>query len=149
MQESINTPAAPDLAYPAANQPHDRQYMAGNLLLTARRKLWNLEYLLANSLCILWSATRSWAGHIRSQSATKRNEVGVGSAFVKAPRGGYQANTRTIHRASCIENLSAKHPWVDTVDLRMFLAGFDAGEEWSWRTMYNETGTPMHTSGRH
>jgi hypothetical protein len=44
--------------------------------------------------------------------------------------GCYRANERTIARGEGIKRLQAKHRWVDTVDLQMFLEGFDAGEEY-------------------
>jgi hypothetical protein len=35
-----------------------------------------------------------------------------------------------IARSYYTEMLLAKYPWLDTFDLRMFLMGFDAGEQW-------------------
>lgn len=141
-QPTFNTPVVSGSDLPSANQDHDRcrEYY---LLPFVKQILWNLKYLVANSLCILWSATRSWVGHIRSQSPTKRNEVGAGPAFERDQDGGYRENLRTKYRVSCIENLSATHPWVDRIDLRNFLLGFDAGEEWILRKRDNETKKPM------
>jgi hypothetical protein len=143
MQESaINTPTVSGSAYPPANQHHGR-HKATYLWPAAREKLWNLEYLLANSVCILWSASRSWVGHIRSQSATKRNGVEVGPVLQRLPDGSYRDDLRTAARASGIEKLSANlGGFVDNVDLRIFLIGFDEGEEWSRRNLGNETETP-------
>ena len=34
--------------------------------------------------------------------------------------------------------LLAKYSWADTVDLRIFLMGFDAGEQWQLHNPYSE-----------
>lgn len=79
----------------------------------------------------IWRATiRNCYGRIRIQSPTERLDVGVGSAFERDQAGCYQANTRTLARASGIESLSATYSWLDIVDLHIFLMGFDAGERW-------------------
>jgi len=38
-----------------------------------------------------------------------------------------------------MQRLKAIHPWVGIVDLRIFLMGFDAGEQWAFR-MGSEAG---------
>jgi len=40
-------------------------------------------------------------------------------------------NERTLARAEGIETLRSTHKWVDTVDCRLFLMGFDAGEKYN------------------
>jgi hypothetical protein len=49
---------------------------------------------------------------------------------VQFRNGCYQANARTLARAEGIKKLQAIHQWVDIADLRIFLMGFDAGEEY-------------------
>ena len=43
------------------------------------------------------------------------------------------AKQEKLARNSGIENMLATYPWADTLDLQMFLAGFDAGEEFAFR----------------
>jgi hypothetical protein len=40
-------------------------------------------------------------------------------------------NARTIARDEYTQALSAIYPWTDIADLRIFLMGFEAGEQWS------------------
>ena len=51
-------------------------------------------------------------------------------ASVQLEGGCYVANRRTTARVEGIRKFLATHPWVDSVDLRIFLSGFDAGEEY-------------------
>ncbi len=82
------------------------------------------------SLLYRWHvAFRSFRAHIRIQSARAGGRVDLGPAF-QLRDGRYQENTQTTARAEGIKRLLATHPWVDSVDLRIFLAGFDAGEEY-------------------
>jgi hypothetical protein len=54
----------------------------------------------------------------------------MGPAFLFQD-GHYLDNERTFACAACIESLRASHPWVDAVDLKIFLKGFEAGEGYS------------------
>lgn len=120
------------------------QTQSGELSLPARsdydrRKRWLDSFArlvskpfpgLVPVLCRWYAAFRSFRGHIRIQSATVGGRVDLGCA-VQLEDGCYQANTRTLARAAGIEKLQAIHRWVDIVDLRIFLMGFEAGEEYS------------------
>ena len=90
-----------------------------------------LRFRLLNSWCIWRGALRSFLGHIRSQSARERLSVTLGPSLELSQGRHYQANTRTLARRLYIESVSAIYPWVDIPDLRIFLMGFDAGEQWS------------------
>jgi hypothetical protein len=80
----------------------------------------------------------SFFGHIRIQSATERVSVYFGPEFLEQSHAGcLELNTRTIARAEYTRALSAMYPWADTADLRVFLMGFDAGEEWAHCSMGN------------
>jgi hypothetical protein len=46
-------------------------------------------------------------------------------------------NKRTLARFEGIQALSSNFPWVDGVDCRIFLIGFDAGEQWASRNRDN------------
>jgi hypothetical protein len=45
--------------------------------------------------------------------------------------GHHQNDKRILARAEGTKTVQSKSPWVDSVDLRMFLMGWDAGEKYS------------------
>jgi len=73
---------------------------------------------------------RSFRGHIGLQSAKREGWLDVGPAC-QVLDGHLQPNERTLARAEGIEKLRSKYGWADTVDLRVFLMGFDVGEKYS------------------
>jgi len=78
------------------------------------------------------SSVRSFRGHIALQSPKEPYGPPVGRIFVRdAGSESLRRNPRTLARMVYIETLLATYQWADSVDLRMFLMGFDAGEEWS------------------
>lgn len=89
-----------------------------------------------NRTYITLFALRSFRGHLSAAIAAKRYLLDAGPAF--EPVEPFLPNRRTIARISGIEALRATHPWVDHTDLRMFLAGFEAGEEWNSRSSRTE-----------
>jgi hypothetical protein len=80
------------------------------------------------------------------QSPTEFPSAGVGRAFESVQGQSCQPNTRTIARAFYTEMLSATLEWSDIVDLRIFLMGFDAGEQWTLHTKGNGTEIPTSSS---
>jgi hypothetical protein len=66
---------------------------------------------------------------ILRQFATRKIRVDLGPSL-EGSDGYYAANRRTIARAEGIKTFLASHSWADTLDLRTFLDGFDAGEEY-------------------
>lgn len=101
---------------------------------------------LVNTWRILRASIRSCRGHIQLQSPTEFPSAGVGPAFESVRGQSCQPNTRTIARAFYIEMLSATLEWSDIVDLRIFLMGFDAGEQWTLHTKGNGIETPTSSS---
>lgn len=100
------------------------------------RPLSQLRRHLRRTMHIWGGSLGSFFGHIRIQSATKRVSVYLGPEFLKPTHAGcLELNSRTIARAEYIRALSAMYPWVDIADLRVFLMGFDAGEEWTHYSM--------------
>jgi hypothetical protein len=98
----------------------------------------------ANLLSDLYKAYvsfRSCRGHIRILFSKAGTRVDLGASY-QLRDGCYQANTRILARAEGIEKLRATHPWVDTADLRIFLMGFDAGEEYSRAVDLRDVGNP-------
>ncbi len=90
-------------------------------------------------MCIWKSAFGSLVGHIRSQSTKELLLVDFGPALVRGPAGDLRPCIRTHTRAEYIKAVLATRPWADTIDLRMFLDGFDAGEQWTLHTADKES----------
>ena len=75
---------------------------------------------------------RSFRGHIRTQFSRHTPILSLGSALaLEVSTGRYLPKGRTLARSFYREGLSAIYPWIDTTDLRIFLIGFDAGEQWT------------------
>jgi len=109
-------------------------WRAASRILLAR-----LQDYLETSKCIWIAAFRSFRAHIRTQSAKGGIGVYMGLALVETPSGSFEPNPRTIARSLYIEMLQATHAkWADSVDLRIFLMGFDAGEQWALHTADKE-----------
>jgi hypothetical protein len=89
-----------------------------------------LRIVLLNRWCILRDAVCSLHGHIQTQFATGRAGVDLGPAWERDSSGILCPCIRTVARRLYIEKLEAIHPWADGLDLQMFLAGFDAGEQY-------------------
>jgi len=91
-----------------------------------------LQLLLQNLNCkwyICRDAFRSFRGHIRNQLA--KGQVG----FRLGPHGHQGvSNARTLCRSLYTQRLLAIRPWADSQDVEIFLAGFDAGDNYSVRS---------------
>ncbi len=120
----ISVQILPRASSPSAKQDHVLHTARWDWFLISERLSWSNLALL---LCRWNVAFRSFREHIRIQSATSGGRVDLGPAFQL--QDGYDVtNARTIARAEGIKRLLAIHPWCDSVDLRIFLMGFDAGE---------------------
>lgn len=97
----------------------------------ARRSLYRLRRHLRGTMRIWRGCWGSFLGHIRSQSPIDMGSVYLGQEFLCSSDGSYQLNPRTVARSEYIQAVLATLEWPDTVDLRIFLMGFDAGEEWT------------------
>ena len=84
---------------------------------------------LASLLYRWYAAFRSVRAHMQFQSSTATARIDLGASLLFQD-GHYVANRRTTARAEGIRKLQATHPWVDIADFRIFLMGFDAGEEY-------------------
>jgi hypothetical protein len=96
---------------------------------SGRVRLARLVRRLCQKLQICWLALRSCCGHIRTQSATEIMSLPLESAHRLPPQwplGRMTPFARSFYR----QMLSEVHPWADIVDLRLFLMGFDAAEQW-------------------
>ncbi len=99
----------------------------------ARATLSRLAFRFLNKTHIVFASLRSCLGHICTQPSTD-TLLGIGPAMEYRVDQGWVASLRTEHRKNHIERLMALHPWLDRVDLRLFLAGFEAGEEFASRS---------------
>jgi hypothetical protein len=97
--------------------------------------LYGARFRLRNIWCIWCGAAGSFAGHIRTQSPKTRLHLDLGLATVRYPDGRVLTRPSTDALYASIETLSATHPWVDMVDLRMFRDGFLAGEKHALRSL--------------
>jgi hypothetical protein len=146
MQPSVKTQAPSLQCSQPEIQRSGLRYKGLGRRLSPLRQLRLLLSFLVGSWCIWRAGICSCRGHIRLQSPTDILGAGVGSAFVKDQAGCLQPNTRTIARAFYIEMLKATYNWADIVDLRIFLMGFDAGEQWTLHTADNEKEIPTSPS---
>jgi hypothetical protein len=102
------------------------------------RRLSQWLWHLPDAMRIARNSLDSLRGHIRIRLAKGRPPmVDFGPGFRRRLNGSYQVDTRTLSRSEHTKELLAMHPWADSVDLEMFLMGFDAGEQWAackWST---------------
>jgi hypothetical protein len=96
-----------------------------------------------NMWCIWCAASRSLYGHIRIQFPIRPPTVDLGPSVLRD--GILQPTTRALARHEYIQKLLAIYPWVDIVDLRIFLMGFDAGEQWADGTIGTRVGIQAAT----
>lgn len=87
---------------------------------------------LNDALCRWLAILGSLREHIRIEFSTEAVDLGPACAF---QHGGWRPNTRTVARVEGIQRLSATRQNIDAADTQMFLAGFDAGEQYAldWR----------------
>lgn len=97
-----------------------------------RATLSRLVFRSLNKTHIVWRALGSCLLHIRTQPSTDTG-LCVGRSLVHIRGLGWGADPRCECRKNHIERLMALHPGLDRVDFRMFLAGFDAGEQFAAR----------------
>jgi hypothetical protein len=97
----------------------------------ATLRLCALFWRLLDTTYILRASFDSFLAHTRIRFATRPPSVDYGPAFHRLSDGTYQAEARTLARAEYTKAVSATRPWADTVDLEIFLMGFDAGERWA------------------
>lgn len=122
MQDVSSVIPDTDAALSPKSHAHLRGALEGVFFRLLGRNLWGKLY-------ILLSALRSGLGHMRTQLATGRDYVSFGPSFERHHQS-LRRNRRTLARKKGIKNLQATRPWVDAQDLEIFLAGFDAGEQW-------------------
>lgn len=104
----------------------NRKEQLGSILKFVSRSRKNL----ASLLCRWYGAFRSSLAHMRIQSPKMSGWVDLGP-LGRFQHGHHQNLERIRSRAEGIKMLRTNFPWVDSVDIRMFLMGFDEGEKYS------------------
>jgi hypothetical protein len=102
-----------------------------------------------NACSIVRSSLCSFRGHICSQSTKEPAFLGLDSVPLQHQKGRLYVPPQTIARIQGIDKVMAIYPWVDVVDLRMFLSGFEAAERFYGDSL-DKSGTnlasPVHSS---
>ncbi len=120
--------------------PQGRSHRKGmSFRLALASALFHYRSYWRSSMYIWRGAARSFLGHIRTLSPTEPLVPHCGPALAKNHLGQYQANIRTVARNQYIKALWAKLPYLDILELRIFLMGFDAGEQFATRKVDTET----------
>jgi hypothetical protein len=141
MQSVSKNPAKISSSEPHPISLHAPHYKGFSLWFLTRHVTHLIALRLLNIWCIWSGAARSFVWHIRIQSSKETPHVDLGPVFLRSPDGSFLESLGTRARAEGIRNLSAKYPWVDMVHRRIFLEGFDAGEQMRARHRHTETDT--------
>jgi hypothetical protein len=97
-------------------------------------------------LCALQRSAHSFCGHIRELLSRKYWAIDLGPHFEVLPDGSIVENSRTECRSLGTEALRRSRPWANTVELAIFLQGFDWGEQYALRKFGMEVQTGGQTS---
>ncbi len=93
---------------------------------------------LLRLLCALQSEGRSFLGHIKTQLGRRHWCVDLGPVYERLPNGCLSQHRRTEARSDGMRELESDHPWASTVDLQIYLEGFDKGERFVLDTLNRE-----------
>jgi hypothetical protein len=125
---------------PSVSRSQDRQRR--RVVLSDLEGRWLAAWHLARTAVFRWAIrnARRWyrlrsvvcnvRGHIQTLRAIEHQSVDLGPAVVRLPDGRLQPCSRTVAHSYGIRSLETKYPWVDLVDVQVFLMGFDAGARW-------------------
>ena len=108
----------------------------GSLLdISLRGRVLRAFRLRCKRLGYLWhvfrGAVRSARGHIRESSKRGTWCTEYGPALRQNALGDWIPEIRSDSRIERTDSTAATYPWMDQMDRRIFLLGFDAGERWS------------------
>ncbi len=90
------------------------------------RPLWHLLRILS----ALRSEGHSLCGRMRI-ALSKSRWVGFGPMYSRLPSGSLIPNVRTVDRIDGTRELMLAHPRASTVDMKIYLQGFDRGERFA------------------
>lgn|ERR1700722_6365932 len=102
---------------------------------------------LRDRLHIVFSAFGSFLGHLRTQLVKDRPHVTFGPSLQR----GHQhlvRNKRTLARINGVADRLSNYTWMDFLDFEIFLAGFDAGEQWASHNLCIEVDPDSPASAR-
>lgn len=119
-----------------AQSPQPTSILPSNIACDRRTSFWERNTRAVRVCLAKWSfrmyivrgVFHSALVRIRLLCAKEGTHVDLGPAPMVL-NDGSRTNTRTRSRAEGIQMLLAKYYWADSLDLRIFLDGFDAGEE--------------------
>jgi hypothetical protein len=94
-------------------------------------------------VCALRQMIRSLDRRISTSLSKKRDCLIVGHGVQRLSTGCLAPDERTIYRSGCIQEIRRQFPSASTVQLSLYLEGFDAGERFALR---NEDKLEMGTS---
>jgi hypothetical protein len=115
-----------------------RYARSGTLVRTwrkVRRSPRHLWWRLVRHSHVLRIAGRSFCGHISLLLSRKQEGVDLGLAHQQQLSHEHLLpNTRTSSRRRGIERLVASRPWANSIDVQLWLEGFDWGEQYALDT---------------
>lgn len=89
---------------------------------------WKRPYRL---WCALRVSVRTFRGHIQELLSRKRWAVDLGPVYLPNLDGHLLVNSRVQSRNAGIETLIQSRSWANTIDIEIFLQGFDWGEQYA------------------
>ena len=108
----------------------DRPRKLGWVWTVTPHGLWpKMESYIRFVYALRWEG-RSLVGRIQTLLSRKQWGVTTGPDTVCLLDGRVLKNRRTAVRKRGIEELVSRYPWASTIDLQMFLDGFDLGERY-------------------
>jgi len=113
------------------------------LILSVRAQLLHRRSLLLATMEILRNALRSFREHMRIRPS-RDSFLDLTPPSLPVQSEELPEWVRINARLAGIEQLESTHPWVDLVDRRMFLLGFDAAELWNASRIRIETTNEVH-----
>jgi hypothetical protein len=124
---SFKRGAVADAFYLRKDSLHEFLYKRYSGWQRVKYSLVRMQDRLLEIVYILRASFRSFRGHSRIQLAT--GMIAVTGVTTHSEPLDSPTNAHTLSRSQCTRDLLAKHPWVDSVDIRMFLMGYRAAEK--------------------
>ena len=97
--------------------------------------LWQRLRGLLRFVYALRSEGHSFVGHMQTLLGKKHWGVDLGPLLERSNCGQLQRNGRTDARSYGTQALVSRYPWASSIDLQVFLDGFDMGERYALGTL--------------
>ena len=127
----FSTPPASPSAIESAQRVRDLERTLFPVWTRAKIWLRTRGYVAWGVWRVLKLTLRNVQGHIGILLAKSPSALGCGPMLEKSPTGRLCTNRRTHARVLGIRELAALYPWASSIEERIFLAGFDMGEEFA------------------